>query len=65
MGQRLGLTTVAEGVETLEELQVLRDMGCDQIQGFLFSRAIPACDVLPWLNDNGVTIAKLCNSKAL
>ncbi|HOY21978.1 MAG TPA: EAL domain-containing response regulator [Cellvibrio sp.] len=63
MGQRLGLTTVAEGVETLEELRVLRDMGCDEIQGFLFSPAMPACDVLPWLNDHAMLIKALCRGQ--
>lgn len=65
MGQRLGLKTVAEGVETLAELQVLRDMGCDEIQGYLFSRPMPACDVLPWLNDNTAHIARLCRGQQL
>ncbi|MBL8645310.1 MAG: EAL domain-containing protein [Rhodospirillaceae bacterium] len=37
MAQRLGLTIVAEGVETAEQLEFLRSNGCDQIQGFLFS----------------------------
>ncbi|RZA02487.1 MAG: EAL domain-containing protein [Moraxellaceae bacterium] len=60
MGQRLSLTTVAEGVETKEELQILRDMGCHEIQGHLFSSAMPACDVLPWLHDNKLRIASLC-----
>ncbi len=60
MGQRLGLTTVAEGVETQEELNLLRNMGCDEIQGYLFSSAMPACDVLPWLNETTTHIAKLC-----
>lgn len=63
MGRRLGLTTVAEGVETLEELRVLRDMGCDEIQGFLFSAAMPACDVLPWLNDHAMLIKALCRGQ--
>jgi EAL domain-containing protein (putative c-di-GMP-specific phosphodiesterase class I)/CheY-like chemotaxis protein len=63
MGQRLGLTTVAEGVETLEELRVLRDMGWDEIQGFLFSAAMPACDVLPWLNDHAMLIKALCRGQ--
>lgn len=63
MGQRLSLTTVAEGVETLEELRVLRDMGCDEIQGFLFSPAMPACDVLPWLNDHALLIKALCRGQ--
>lgn len=63
MGQRLGLTTVAEGVETLEELRVLRDMGWDEIQGYLFSAAMPACDVLPWLNDHAMLIKALCRGQ--
>ncbi len=37
MAQRLGLTIVAEGVETEEQLSFLRTNGCDQIQGFYFS----------------------------
>jgi EAL domain-containing protein (putative c-di-GMP-specific phosphodiesterase class I) len=63
MGHRLGLTTVAEGVETVEELRVLRDMGWDEIQGFLFSAAMPACDVLPWLNDQTMPIKALCRGQ--
>jgi EAL domain-containing protein (putative c-di-GMP-specific phosphodiesterase class I) len=63
MGKRLGLTTVAEGVETQEELRVLRDMGWDEIQGYLFSPAMPACDVLPWLNDHALLIKALCRGQ--
>jgi len=62
MGQRLSLTTVAEGVETLEELRVLQGMGCDEIQGYLFSAAMPACDVLPWLNEHALPIKALCKA---
>ena len=42
LGHRLGLTVVAEGVETVGERGALRDEGCDAIQGFLYSRAVPA-----------------------
>ncbi|MDQ1374103.1 MAG: hypothetical protein QOJ09_1441 [Actinomycetota bacterium] len=42
LAKALGLEVVAEGVETKEELDFLRRHGCDQIQGYLFSRAIPA-----------------------
>ena len=42
LGHRLGLTVVAEGVETIGERSVLRDEGCDAIQGFLYSRPLPA-----------------------
>ncbi len=41
LGHRLGLTVVAEGVETIGERSVLRDEGCDAIQGFLYSRPVP------------------------
>ena len=38
----LHLTVVAEGVETENQLQILRDAGCDIVQGFYFSRPLPA-----------------------
>jgi diguanylate cyclase (GGDEF)-like protein len=36
------MTTTAEGVETEQELQILRDLGCTEMQGYLFSPALPA-----------------------
>jgi diguanylate cyclase (GGDEF)-like protein len=45
LGHNLGLSVVAEGVEELEALAVLRDMGCDFAQGFALSRPVPAEDV--------------------
>lgn len=42
MAHSLGMVTLAEGVETPEQLQVLRDKGCDEIQGYFFSRPLPA-----------------------
>jgi diguanylate cyclase (GGDEF)-like protein len=42
LGHNLSLKLVAEGVETLEQLQFLRAEGCDLVQGFLMSRAIAA-----------------------
>ena len=42
VGQKyLGLATVAEGVETAEQLAELRSLGCDRAQGFYFSRPQP------------------------
>jgi EAL domain-containing protein (putative c-di-GMP-specific phosphodiesterase class I) len=45
LARAFNMHTVAEGVETAEQLQILRDIKCDQAQGFLFSRPIPAPDV--------------------
>ena len=42
MGRILGVEVVAEGVESDAQLQRLKQVGCDLIQGFLFSKALPA-----------------------
>jgi diguanylate cyclase (GGDEF)-like protein len=45
LAQAFNMHTVAEGVETAEQLQILRAMKCDQAQGYLFGRPTPASDV--------------------
>lgn len=42
MAQELRLQTVAEGVETLEDADLLEELGCDQAQGYFFARPVPA-----------------------
>ncbi len=41
----LGVETIAEGVETVEQLEMMRDLGCEHIQGFLFSKPLPEGDL--------------------
>ncbi len=41
LAHNLGLSVVAEGVETREQLKILRDLECDQIQGYLIGRPMP------------------------
>jgi diguanylate cyclase (GGDEF)-like protein len=45
MAQGLGMTTTAEGVETNEQLEVVKAEGCTEMQGFLFSHPLPADEV--------------------
>lgn len=52
MAKALDLTTVAEGVETAAQLEVLKNMGCDQIQGYFFSRPLPAEDFLAFYSNS-------------
>lgn len=46
LARSLGMTTVAEGVETLEHLTILSGMGCDAVQGFFYSRPLKSHDFL-------------------
>lgn len=46
MSHSLGLTVIAEGVETKEQLQLLERLGCDIVQGYYFSKPIPAVQLL-------------------
>ena len=49
LARSLGLRVVAEGVETLRQMEVLHRLGCVLMQGFLFSRAVPAGELQRWL----------------
>jgi diguanylate cyclase len=42
LAHSLHLKVIAEGVETAEQLQLLSELGCDQYQGYYFSRAVPS-----------------------
>ncbi len=45
MAQAMGLRITAEGVETLDQLEFLRSLGCDEAQGYFFSRPKPAAEI--------------------
>lgn len=49
IGHSLGMTVVAEGVETQAQADLLRFLGCHAAQGFLFARPIEAADIGSWL----------------
>lgn len=56
LGHQLGLTVVAEGVETEAVFADLRRLGCDTMQGYLFSPAVPAADALALLDRFRVSV---------
>ena len=45
LGRKLGLTTVAEGVENIEDWQMLAELGCDIAQGYLIGRPVPGSEL--------------------
>jgi EAL domain-containing protein (putative c-di-GMP-specific phosphodiesterase class I) len=49
LAHAVGMTVVAEGVETHEQLTLLRELGADEIQGFFFSRPVPPQECEPFL----------------
>lgn len=52
MAKELGITTVAEGVETLEQAAYLQSIGNDLIQGYVFSRPLPPAQFLTFLQNH-------------
>lgn len=53
MAQGLHMQVVAEGVETETQARFLRNIGCDSLQGYLFSRPLPAADLAAYLRAGG------------
>ncbi len=52
MAHKLGLSTVAEGVETEADLELMRTLGCDLLQGYLIAKPMPTADLINWLHKN-------------
>ncbi|HSG22043.1 MAG TPA: EAL domain-containing protein, partial [Azonexus sp.] len=50
LGQALKLTMIAEGIESSSQADLLHALGCDQAQGYLFSRPLPADELAQWLD---------------
>jgi diguanylate cyclase (GGDEF)-like protein/PAS domain S-box-containing protein len=49
LARNMGITSIAEGVDRLEQLEFLRARGCDEAQGYLFCRALPPEELAGWL----------------
>jgi EAL domain-containing protein (putative c-di-GMP-specific phosphodiesterase class I)/FixJ family two-component response regulator len=70
MADTLGLNTVAEGVETLEEWNTVKSIGCRVVQGFLVGKPMPVASLARWYKDwdtriqNGELFDRLSNATA-
>ena len=54
MAKKLGIHTVAEGVETAEHLQFLKEIGCEKIQGYYYGRPLPLADAMNNIVSRGI-----------
>ncbi|MBF0097236.1 MAG: EAL domain-containing protein [Magnetococcales bacterium] len=52
LAHSLGLSVIAEGVETADQLELLRREGCDEIQGYYYSRPLPPADFVVFMQKN-------------
>jgi diguanylate cyclase (GGDEF)-like protein/PAS domain S-box-containing protein len=57
MAKSLDMTTTAEGVETIEECELIRNLGCDKIQGFYFGRPMASLDAAKLFSKSARLIA--------
>ena len=56
LGHSLGMSTTAEGVETEEQLRAVREQGCNEVQGFLFSPPLPPAALANLLHSDAVKV---------
>ena len=54
MTKKLGMHSLAEGVESYEQYQFLKDIGCEIIQGYYFSKPISKKEFLDYLKNRGI-----------
>ena len=59
LGQSLGLTVTAEGVENEETADYLAELGCHLAQGYYYSPPVSAADITPWLQSGRQTVVPL------
>ncbi|MCR4578945.1 MAG: EAL domain-containing protein [Treponema sp.] len=57
MAHRMGLMTVAEGAESIEQFKTLKTLGCDFIQGFYFSKPLPAKSYESYLKKTSISLS--------
>ena len=49
LGAQLGLKTIAEGVETQAQADFLKQLGCDEVQGFMYAKPMPEVELIQYI----------------
>ncbi|WP_018747358.1 GGDEF/EAL domain-containing response regulator [Chitiniphilus shinanonensis] len=57
LGHKLGIKVLAEGVESPAQATLLRSLGCDEAQGFLFAKPAPPAPLTHWFQETGLKVA--------
>ena len=63
LGKGLGISTTAEGIETDDQMRLMRELGCDNGQGYLFSAALPSNELPKYINEEPIRL--LSENRAL
>ena len=56
MAKRIGIKTLCEGVETVEQIEFLKSIGCGKLQGYYYSKPLPLEEMLETIDKKGITI---------
>jgi diguanylate cyclase len=56
LAKNFNLNTIAEGVEDQDTFDLLRDLGCELVQGFLYSRALSDTDFINWYRQHTLAL---------
>ncbi|MBQ4496571.1 MAG: EAL domain-containing protein, partial [Spirochaetaceae bacterium] len=57
MARRLEMTTIAEGIETEDQVEMLRNLKCDYIQGYIFAKPMNENDFVDYISSKPSTVA--------
>ena len=55
MAKRIGIKTLSEGVETIEQVEFLKSIGCGKLQGYYFSKPLPLLEMFEAMEKRNIT----------